>query len=130
LEHRLQAFEQAVRDGGAGDVALDEVDKALAVLVDAIGELDPSTPADAANGPFNAAEVAARIDAMADALHDGNFKAVQLLEPLAEALTGHCEQTFAELSQSVRAFDFGAAQHALTALSGSVYTCSGESTDG
>jgi PAS domain S-box-containing protein len=130
LEHRLQAFEQAVRDGGAGDVALDEVDKALAVLVDAIGELDPSTPADAANGPFNAAEVAARIDAMADALHDGNFKAVQLLEPLAEALTGHCEQAFAELAHSVRAFDFGAAQHALTALSGSVYTCSGESADG
>ncbi|QID16378.1 response regulator [Nitrogeniibacter mangrovi] len=128
LESRLQTFERVHRDGADPAAALAAVEAALSELTAAIAALAPSpvtVPAD-----FDAARVPACIEALAQALREGNFAATERLERLAQALGGRCQPELNTLTRAVQAFDFDAALRALEALSAAVRTLSEEASDG
>ncbi|MBR0568747.1 response regulator [Azoarcus sp. L1K30] len=127
LERSVLALERAVRGDLAADAALDVVETALMQLVDAIGALTPP-PAISERGVLDEAALAASIEALAHALRDGNFDAVQRLEPLARALAGHLNEHYQQLSRRVHAFEFEAAQAALAELARQLARISGEQT--
>ncbi len=130
LERSLQRFEGVPRGMANVDAALVDVETVLTSLLDAVAALPPASAAADTHGDFDAAALPPCIDALSKALRDGNFDAVQLLEPLAVVLAGRCPELFSELSRAVHAFDFEGAQQVLLALSGRLVLVPGDSVDG
>ena len=129
LERNVRLLEHALRDGGGVDAALAAVDEALRQLTEAIAGLEtPLAVPTAGAGPIDRAQLQASVEALARALGDGNFDAVQRLDPVARALAGHLAGPYRQLAQRVHAFEFDAALAALAELSRQAAAIGGEQT--
>ena len=130
LERQLQAFERAQREGEDLGESLAQVEHGLSELLEAIARLPAAQARERPEGGRNPAAVPVLIEALDQALRDGNFDAAQRLASLADAVGGQGEAQLAELSRAVDAFDFDGARRALAALAGTLAPVSGETSDG
>ncbi|MBT0960448.1 hybrid sensor histidine kinase/response regulator [Denitromonas iodatirespirans] len=127
LERNVRALERTLRSEVDAEAALAAVEDALTQLGDGIAGLDTPAPT-VASGPIDPVRLQASVAALAQALGDGNFDAVQRLDPLARALGGHLADPYQRLARQVRAFEFDAAQATLADLSRQLATIPGEQT--
>jgi len=130
LERRLAGLERALAGHGQVEERLGEAAAELTQLVGAIDGLSGGETVPVEPGQPDAVLCAELFEDLRVALRSGSFKAVHLLEPLAQALAGQCGEPFEELSKRVHAFDFDRAEDALASLARELAEVVGEFNDG